>query len=90
MTFLPVAENFVGLGVWLHACMAVHVSGAHKCYAALFRQKLSTTTEKRGPRASFKLSKKLPFIKKVDKSTASDDDGKGVCNTVEPCIPSPQ
>lgn len=41
------------------------------------RQKLSVTTEKRGARTSFKLSKKLPFIKKVDKSATSDDDGKG-------------
>ena len=38
-------------------------------------QKLSVG-EKRGPRASFKLSRKLPFIKKKDVSTEEPEETK--------------
>ena len=62
--------------------MEAHSLAAHVCvYLYNAPQKLSTSTEKRGARASFKLSKKLPFIKKVGKSATADgtEDGKGEC-----------
>lgn len=39
-------------------------------------QKLSMT-ERRGARASFKLSRKLPFIKKASLTLSGDDESKG-------------
>ena len=41
----------------------------------IFMQKLSVG-EKRGPRASFKLSRKLPFIKKRDISSEEPEEMK--------------
>ena len=34
---------------------------------------------RRGLRSSFKLSRKLPFIKKADNASGTDEEGKGQC-----------
>ena len=57
-------------------CVSQLLNVTHfKLMIHIFMQKLSVG-EKRGPRASFKLSRKLPFIKKRDISSEEPEETK--------------